>query len=116
MSGRARGLMGPHAHEGIPEEGDTAKRGKEQASISRTVALIRRASKESYCLSPSTGGNFGTCKTASTTWLRTLSIVFEEPVILDLVEWLNYYHCFLFSLFYFTSLIQLVLRLKFFYR
>ena len=38
-------------------------------------------------------GGFSTCKTAPRTQLRILSIVLEEELmVLDFVEWLNYYY------------------------
>ena len=49
-------------------------------------------------------GGFSTCKTAPRTWLRILSIIFEEELkVLDFVEWLNDHYsvlpdCFPFSL------------------
>ena len=52
-------------------------------------------------LTSSTGGGFSTCKTASRTWFRILSIVFEELNVLDFVEWLNYYDSFHFALYFF---------------
>ena len=67
-----------------------------------------------WLLPPS--GGFHTCGTVSRTGLRILSVVFEEWKVPDFVEWLNYYYCFLFSLyFFFISLIKLVLRVKFSY-
>ena len=49
-----------------------------------------------YLLPP--GGGFSTCKTAQGTWLRILSIAFEEELkVLDFVSWLNYYYLVLFD-------------------
>ena len=42
-------------------------------------------------LTSCTSGDFGTCKIASRTWLRILSIVFEELKVLDFGEWLSYF-------------------------
>ena len=54
-------------------------------------------------LTSSTSGGFSAYKTASTTCLRMLFIVFEEPKMLDFVEWLNYYSFFLFALYFFST-------------
>ena len=37
------------------------------------------------------GGGFSTCHKAPRTWLRVLSVVFEELKVPDFVQWLIYY-------------------------
>ena len=62
------------------------------------------------------GGGIQHLQTASRTWLRILSIVFEELKFLDFVEWVNYYYCFLFSLHFSLPWLNWFFDLKFFYR
>ena len=77
-----------------------------QHSGSSRAGVDPLAGRVQPTLSP--GGRFSTCKPAPRTWLRILPLVFEELKSLDFVEWLNYY-CFLFSQYFSTFLIKLVL-------
>ena len=76
-------------------------------------------------LTSSTRWGLNTCKTAPRTWIRVLFIGLEEELkLLNFVEWLNYYYSnlfnyflfFFFPLYFLTSLIKFILRLKFFHR
>ena len=65
---------------------------------------------------------FSIYKTAPRVWLGILSLALEEELkVLDFAYGLNYYcfvlfDCFALLLHFLTSLIKLILRLKFFYR
>ena len=67
-------------------------------------------------------GGFSIYKTDQRIWLSTLSIALEKELkVLDFVYWVNCYcfvlfDCFPLLLYFFTSLIKLILCLKFFYR
>ena len=76
--------------------------------VATGLGSMRLWAAGSYRLPP--GGGFSTCKRASGTQLRILSVVLEEELkVLDFVEWLNYYDsvlldCFPCSQYFLTSL------------